>query len=126
MAIQSELNGILSPGEECDDGDAGNTDGQYGTCTRACKYAAFCGDGVVNGPEECDLGSRNGLDLGKGGCTYGCTRPPYCGDGVIDLERGEQCDLGDLNGLRLDSNGQPSDAGRVYCDKECTIIGGIL
>jgi large repetitive protein len=112
--------GILSPGEGCDDGDQ-NSDEQYGGCTTQCMFGPYCDDGLVNGPEECDLGKRNGLDLGKDGCTVGCANPSYCGDGKVDTNIGEQCDLGDKNGVKLDSKLAPSDAGIVYRDVSCRI-----
>jgi fibro-slime domain-containing protein len=49
--------GILSFGEECDDGD---NDGGYGECDPLCKLGAFCGDGIVNGTEDCDNGPGGG------------------------------------------------------------------
>jgi cysteine-rich repeat protein len=117
--------GIVSPGEECDDGD-GNSDVGYGGCTTRCMFGPYCGDGLVNGPEGCDLGKRNGLDLGKDGCTVGCTKTHYCGDGIVDTDRGEQCDLGDKNGVKLDSKLAPSDAGTVLCDETCRIVFDVL
>jgi cysteine-rich repeat protein len=108
--------GILSPGEECDDGDQNSA---YGVCTTRCMFGPFCGDGQVNGPEECDLGKQNGSNLGPDGCTIGCRKPSYCGDGKVDTGIGEQCDLGDLNGVKLDSNSVPSDMGTVRCDVNC-------
>jgi fibro-slime domain-containing protein len=46
--------GILSFGEECDDG---LNDGGYGECDAGCKLGPFCGDGVVQMPQEhCDYG----------------------------------------------------------------------
>jgi len=50
--------GILSFGEECDDGI---NDGGYGECDVGCKLGAYCGDGVVQGPEACDNGPGGGL-----------------------------------------------------------------
>jgi fibro-slime domain-containing protein len=49
--------GVLSFGEECDDGD---NDGGYGECAAECKLGEFCGDGIVNGPEACDNGPGGG------------------------------------------------------------------
>ncbi|MEI9949703.1 MAG: DUF4215 domain-containing protein [Pseudomonadota bacterium] len=45
--------GILSFGEECDDGV---NDGGYGECDAGCKLGPFCGDGMVQEPEDCDVG----------------------------------------------------------------------
>ncbi len=49
--------GILSFGEECDDGE--NTGG-YGKCAEGCKLGEYCGDGIVNGNEDCDNGPGGG------------------------------------------------------------------
>ena len=57
--------GILSFGEECDDGV---NDGGYGECDVGCKLGPFCGDGIVNGPEACDDGP-----LGSSDCA-GCRK----------------------------------------------------
>jgi fibro-slime domain-containing protein len=51
--------GILSFGEECDDGV---NDGGYGECDVGCKLGPYCGDGVVNGPEACDDGPAGSSD----------------------------------------------------------------
>jgi fibro-slime domain-containing protein len=51
--------GILSFGEECDDG---TNDGGYGECDKDCKLGAYCGDGVVQGPEQCDVGPGTTID----------------------------------------------------------------
>jgi fibro-slime domain-containing protein len=57
--------GIVSIGEECDDGvNAGG----YGKCGPGCKLGAYCGDGVVQAPEEdCD----DGVNIGSP-CPSGC------------------------------------------------------
>ncbi len=47
--------GVLSLGEQCDDGI---NDGGYGGCTSDCKLSEFCGDGIVQKPyEDCDDGN---------------------------------------------------------------------
>jgi fibro-slime domain-containing protein len=47
--------GVLSLGEQCDDGI---NDGSYGGCTEDCKLGAFCGDGIVQEEyEDCDDGN---------------------------------------------------------------------
>lgn len=69
-------NGVIDPGEQCDDGDM-NSD--TGACLTTCKIA-FCGDGwVYVGKEECDLNNflqvtcKNlGFDGGTMRCTAGC------------------------------------------------------
>ncbi len=45
--------GIVSFGEECDDGV---NDGGYGECAPGCVLGAYCGDGVVSDGENCDPG----------------------------------------------------------------------
>jgi cysteine-rich repeat protein len=108
--------GIVSLGEQCDDGE-GNSEQGYGNCTTQCKLGPYCGDGQVDYPEECDQGSANGTPYGKDGCTFACRQPPYCGDGVVDAVFGEQCDLGYWNGLKVG----PGDAGTVLCDETCRL-----
>jgi cysteine-rich repeat protein len=96
-------NGIVEPGEECDDGSdpnrtPHNDDNAYGGCTTKCSYGGFCGDGIINGPEACDDGSGN-LDVyGEPGCSFLCTKAGYCGDGILQENEGEECDLGPANG----------------------------
>jgi cysteine-rich repeat protein len=105
--------GIVGPGEECDDGSdpkapLRNDDARYGGCSTTCKLGPYCGDGMVNGAEACDLGAQNGGGYGSGGCTSACTTAHFCGDGFVDGDRGEDCDLGPSNGV----TGFP-------CDKTC-------
>jgi cysteine-rich repeat protein len=54
-------NGVLDPGEECDDGNVDPNDG----CTSSCT---LCGNGIVTPPEQCDDGNNAGGD----GCTADC------------------------------------------------------
>jgi fibro-slime domain-containing protein len=51
--------GILSFGEECDDG---TNDGGYNECDVGCKLGAFCGDNVVQAEEQCDDGPGGSAD----------------------------------------------------------------
>jgi cysteine-rich repeat protein len=81
-------NGILDPGEQCDNGSA---NGINGTCSTACKVQ-FCGDGIKNDGEACDTGGNSAT------CNLNCT-VPRCGDGIVDpaftppgASSGEQCD----------------------------------
>ena len=106
--------GVVGPGEECDDGNAIDTD----ACTNGCQ-AARCGDGIVGPSEQCDDGNTNPNDTCRNDCrtnvcgdqvvnptteqcddgnqvdTDGCTNQcklPRCGDGIV--QTGEQCDDG--------------------------------
>ncbi len=61
-------NGLLDPGEVCDDGI---NDGTYGGCSEGCSaFAARCGDGVVHEDEgeACDDGDQTNGD----GCNIDC------------------------------------------------------
>ncbi len=110
--------GVLDPGEECDDGA---NDGGYGECGWGCRLAAFCGDGVAhkNFGEECDDGDNAG---GYGECGPNCRFDGRCGDGVVQAEY-EQCDDGNQDdsddcvaGCRLARCG---DGFRHAADDEC-------
>src|SRR5262245_64750215 len=63
--------GILDPGEECDDGNNANGDGCSATCTKE-PPGGFCGDGIVQPPEECDDGNNVNGD----GCSATCKLEP--------------------------------------------------
>jgi cysteine-rich repeat protein len=78
--------GIVQPGEQCDDGNTNDNDACHNDCT-----LAGCGDGVVTPPETCD---PPGAPAGVHGdpCRADCT---VCGDGII--QDGEQCDDGNTN-----------------------------
>jgi cysteine-rich repeat protein len=109
-------NGIVEPGEACDDGSdpnrtPHNQDDAYGGCTTRCSYGGFCGDGVVNGAEACDEGSRNVELYGEPGCSFLCTQAGYCGDGIVQDRGVEDCDMGPANG-----------DWRSPCDLQCRFI----
>ena len=88
--------GIVDPGEECDDGNDVNDDDCRNDCT-----IPVCGDGIVDPGEQCD----DGNDVNDDACRNDCTIP-VCGDGIVDP--GEQCD---------DGNDVNDDA----CRNDCTI-----
>ena len=69
--------GAVDPGEECDDGNADNTD----ACLDTCK-AASCGDGFLQtGVEDCDEGGMNNDNTGP--CKTDCTACPCQGNDVM-------------------------------------------
>jgi cysteine-rich repeat protein len=77
-------NGVVDPGEDCDDGNNESGDG----CDSRCNAEPDnCGDGVVQPNEACDDGNTVSGD----GCRDDCLQDEtLCGNGSID--RGEQCD----------------------------------
>jgi cysteine-rich repeat protein len=92
-------NGVVDPGEECDDGNGNDGD----KCTSACTLPK-CGDGFVSLGEQCDDGNQVNTD----GCLNTC-KSATCGDGVI--QNGvEACD----DGFKGKAEG---------CTAECTIPG---
>jgi fibro-slime domain-containing protein len=89
--------GIVVGRERCDDG---KNDGSYGSCTKECTRAAYCGDAKRDEPQEaCDDGVNitTYSATGKAGCAPGCKLSAYCGDGQVDSAAGEQCDEGKDN-----------------------------
>lgn len=115
--------GILHPGEQCDDGNDDDTDACLSTCAHAtcgdgftqagveacddgdvdetddclstCALAT-CGDGFVHAEvEACDEAAGNDDDL-YGGCSTTCQLGPRCGDGVLQAQ--EECDDGTPDG----------------------------
>jgi fibro-slime domain-containing protein len=93
----------VSPGEQCDNGDAKNCDDStsdcYGQCTTKCEIGPRCGDGKLQPEhEQCDNGvNTDGYAATGEACSPDCTLPPNCGDGKVQLEYGEECDNGPDN-----------------------------
>ncbi|HEY0250051.1 MAG TPA: DUF4215 domain-containing protein, partial [Kofleriaceae bacterium] len=79
-------NGLVDPGEVCDDGNITDGDG----CSADCKSAEACGDGKINSEagEVCDDGNTVSGD----GCSADCKSLEQCGNGITDV--GEVCDDG--------------------------------
>jgi cysteine-rich repeat protein len=92
--------GVMDPGEACDDGDA-NSDTEPDACRTDCT-AARCGDGVGDTGETCDTGDARS-DTMPDACRIACV-VPSCGDSVTDT--GEGCD---------DGNDVDTDACRNDC-----------
>ena len=105
--------GLLTPPEECDDGNSASGDGCASNCrleycgdgvvnnagSEACEppgtsecseFCTFrgstCGDGYLTSPEECEDGNRVNGD----GCSSACL-VEFCGDGLVN-DADEQCD----------------------------------
>src|SRR4051812_38829963 len=79
-------NGIVDPGEECDDGNHMSGDG----CSVNC-VSERCGNGILGdiADEECDDGNTIDGDY----CSALC-KIERCGNGRLDRAHGEQCDDG--------------------------------
>lgn len=97
--------GIVGPGEVCDQGSSNNTntdngeptDDVSGVCNTTCSGLAFCGDGELNIGEECDNEvNRDLYGTASGLCAPGCKVPPSCGDGIVQSAF-ESCDNGSEN-----------------------------
>ena len=57
--------GIVSAGEQCDDG---KNDGGYGECAPGCVLGEYCGDGIVQAGEDCDDGNMFDGDACPSSC----------------------------------------------------------
>lgn len=96
-------NGIVEPGEACDDGE-GNI--ETGACKPGCT-AAYCGDGLVHdGVEACDDGNMVDDDA----CSNTCLPPAACGDGIV--QDPEECDEGNAN---ADTGACKLDCSAAFC-----------
>jgi len=84
-------NGIVEPGEECDDGNTNNDDSCRNDCTKCPPPAPVCGNGIVESGEECDDGNQVDNDGCSNSCKI-CPPAPVCGNGIV--ESGEECDDG--------------------------------
>jgi cysteine-rich repeat protein len=100
-------NGVLDPGEECEEDTEEARANDEDGCTR---YCLICGNSVTTPPgETCDDGNHVGGD----GCSARCTTEG-CGNHVVDV--GETCDDGNLDNF----DGCPNN-----CKEEgCTPIAG--
>lgn len=121
--------GILDPGESCDDGSA-NSDSLPDACRTDCR-TAYCGDSVLDSGEECDgdnLNNKVCTDfsatmgvLSCNECVFDMSQCSTCGDGEAEGELGdlhyEMCDGSDLRGEDCVSIGQAQ--GVLRCNSNC-------
>jgi hypothetical protein len=80
--------GIVYPGQDCDDGAEFNT-GDYSTtiegrtCAPDCRWAPYCGDGILQAAygEECDAGLNEDTQFCSADCKVLAIPPPGGGGG---------------------------------------------
>jgi len=122
--------GVLDPGEECDDGNNLGGDG----CSKGCgdeDGVAICGNNLWEAGEECEDGNTTIHD----GCSDICEMEFVCGDQQCDSHMGETCQRCQMdccpncgNGVRELANGEDCDGldvGGRTCEDEC-YEGGFL
>lgn len=119
-ALGSCGDGVIDPGEQCDDGSA---NGPNSACTNLCTLNV-CGDGfLLAGVEQCDTGANNGIactaEYGStcNYCSSSCqlltSSGAFCGDGVIN--GAEFCDASDLPYQYMNNSGARLGA--------CSVLG---
>ena len=102
-------NGVIDPGEVCDDGNTIGGDG----CSADCTSDETCGNGVIDIGEQCDDGNTIACD----GCSADCTSDETCGNGVIDTCKGETCD---------DGNNRSGDGCSATCQSNESCGNGVV
>src|SRR5690242_15958205 len=69
-------NGLVDPGEQCDDGNIMAADG----CSATCQFEK-CGNGTPDPGELCDDGNTADGD----GCAHDCLSLETCGNNIKDI-----------------------------------------
>lgn len=116
-------NGVTEGTEECDDGNADDSD----ECDTACR-GPVCGNGIRQGSEACDDGNDSEDDQCDNNCQIIETEQ-LCGNNVVD--DGEDCDEGAVDTPTCDGDCTDVECGDGYinsavecCDKnevkQCT------
>jgi cysteine-rich repeat protein len=111
-------NGLLDPGEECDDGNRVGSDGCGTMCQMEANWSCPVAGEFCQRPPPCGeagVSSADGVDAGNA-CAV--ARQGTCGDGILDGDQGEECDLGGFNGDETHLVGSPP----YYCTKDCVVI----
>lgn len=109
-------NGLVEPGEECDDGNPFPGDG----CSPDCHWEGSCGNGTVEAPEQCD--GPQGLSTcvllghveGTITCSASCLLHEDCTDDASDLVAWYRLDQ--ATGLVVDS---------TFSGNGCSVVGGV-
>jgi cysteine-rich repeat protein len=99
--------GIVQPGEECDDGNDIDDD----ACSNQCRIVSVnCGNNICDPGETCDGPAQcsGGGVFTPTSCRANCS---YCGDGIV--QPGEQCDDG--NQVDDDACSNTCQARMPYC-----------
>ncbi|MBI1814828.1 MAG: DUF4215 domain-containing protein [Deltaproteobacteria bacterium] len=121
LSRQACGDGVVDPGEQCDDNNLANSDGcnlytcvpqpndlfnppGFISCQLCVTIPAGCGNGILEPGEACDDGNAYGFDTCEADCTL-----PRCGNAVLDDS--ERCDDGNL----IDGDG---------CSSTCQSEGG--
>jgi len=111
--------GVVSPGEQCDNGTAKNLGG-YNQCTADCRLGPYCGDKNIDASNEvCDNGVNSDAYGNLSGCGPDCQLPAFCGDHLVQTQYAEDCDDGSGNLTSTD----PSAAYGGLCMADCTLGG---
>jgi len=128
--------GTEDPGEDCDDGDAANSDTETDACREDCTLAG-CGDDVIDTDEVCDneeFGSVTCATLKGAGytgtleCSDDCLSiddndcaigpGPVCGDGA--KEDPEECDDHNI----ITESCLYGEESCIVCDATCNLVAG--
>jgi cysteine-rich repeat protein len=117
VAYRPCTDGVLEPGEECDDGNRTSGDGCDLNCT-----VSRCGNGILAGDEECDDGNHTPDD----GCEPDCRRTAIVCAGGHALE-GARLTLRNLGGAPGDESlvlaGALADAAALPVDLDPALAG---
>ncbi len=117
-------NGIVDPGEVCDDGNIMDGDG----CSHDCLSKEACGNGIVDPGEACDDGNTFNGTCPNGGtcnsnadcggdkcaadkCSHDCKSLQVCGNDIVDFD--EVCDDGGT------SDGKCPDGAPCNANADC-------
>ena len=132
-------NGLLEPGETCDDGNTTNGDGCSAACASQSGYVCVgepsvcntvCGDGITAGGEQCDDGNINSNDGCSSTCqSEGCVTAQDCPG--VDTECQTRFCMGGVCGMNFVAAGTlvmsqtAGDCQRNVCDGSGNIVSTV-